>query len=182
MGFKKIGHNVKIYETAKIAYPENIEIGDNVIIDDFVLIIAKKKIMIGSNVHISSFVSITGNEEFIMEDFSGLSSGCKILTSSDDFTGPYLTNPTVPDEYKNVTSKPVIIKKFAVVGANSIVLPGSIIEEGVSIGANSLVKGTTKPYSVYVGSPIRLIREKDREKILQLEEHYRKSIEAVNPS
>lgn len=179
MEFKKIGHNVRIFETAKIAYPENVEIGDNVIIDDFVLIIAKKKIIIGSNVHIASFVSITGNEDFIMGDFTGLSTGSKILTSTDDFSGPYLTNPTVPDEFKNVTSKPVIMKKFALVGANSIVLPGSIIEEGVSIGANSLVNGITKPYSVYVGSPIRLVKEKDRYKILQLEKEYREKYGSI---
>ena len=46
MEFKKIGVNVKIFETSKIAYPENVEIGDNVIIDDFVLIIAKKKLLL----------------------------------------------------------------------------------------------------------------------------------------
>lgn len=180
MNFKRIGVNVKIFGTSKIAYPENVEIGDNVIIDDFVLIIAKKKIIIGSNVHIASFVSITGNEELIIGDFTGLSTGCKVLTSTDDFSGPYLSNPTVPDEYKNVTSKPIIMKKFALIGANTIILPGSIIEEGVSIGANSLVNCVTEPYSVYVGSPIRKVKEKDRERILFLEKNYREKYGGEN--
>lgn len=95
------------------------------------------------------------------------------MTSTDDFTGPYLTNPTVPEEFKNVKSRPVIMKKFSILGANTIVLPGSIIEEGVSIGANSLVNCITEPYSVYVGNPIRKVRDKDREGILLMEKSYR---------
>lgn len=176
MNFKSIGTNVKIYENAKIVYPENIEIGDNVVIDDFVLIIAKKKIKIGNNVHIASFVNITGNSEFYMEDFSTVSSGVRIFTSTDDYSGSCLNNPTVPDKFKNVFTAPVILKKFALVGANTVILPGSIIEEGTSIGANSLVKGKTEPYSLYAGIPIRKICRKDKEIMLRLEREYLESI------
>lgn len=176
MAYNFSGKNIKIFETAKLVYPENIEIGNNVIIDDFVLIIAKKKIRIGNNVHIASFVSITGNEELIMEDFSGLASGVRIFSSTDDYVTGYLTNPTVPELYKNVYSKKVIIKKHAIVGANTIIMPGSIINEGTSIGANSLVNCVTEPYSVYVGNPIRKIKERDKNKLLELEKSYLKTL------
>lgn len=169
MKFKSIGKNVKIFETAKLVFPENIEIGDNVIIDDFVLIIAKKRVKIGNNVHIASFVSITGNEDFIMEDFTGLSTGVRVLTSSDDYVGGYLTNPTVDDKYKNVFSKETIIKRHGIIGANTVILPGSIVEEGTAIGANSLVKGTTEAYTVYVGNPIRKICSRNKERLIKLE-------------
>ncbi|WP_366923000.1 acyltransferase [Metallumcola ferriviriculae] len=170
--FKCQGKNINIFDRAKIVYPENIELGSNVIIDDFVLIVAKKRIVIGNNVHIASFTSITGNEEFIAEDFSAISSGCRIFTSTDDYSGAYLSNPTVPDKYKNVFSAPVVIKKYSLVGANSVILPGSIIEEGVSIGANSLVKGLTEPYCLYVGNPIKKIRHKDEKQFKRLEKDY----------
>jgi acetyltransferase-like isoleucine patch superfamily enzyme len=176
MNFKSVGENVKIFDRAKIVFPENIEIGNNVIIDDFVLIIAKKKIKIGSNVHIGAFASIVGNEEVIMEDFSGISQGVKIFTSTEDFRGSYLSNPTVPSEFKNVYSAPVIIKKFGLVGANTVILPGSIIEEGTSIGANSLVYKTTEPYSFYAGSPVKKIGEKNKDQMLLLEKKYKESI------
>ena len=172
MNFKSVGKNVKIFETAKIVFPENIEIGDNVIIDDFVLIIAKKRIKIGNNVHIASFVSITGNEEFIMEDFSGLSSGVRVVLSTDDYVDGYLTNPTIPDKYKKVYSERILIRKHGIVGTNTVILPGSVIEVGVSIGANSLVKGRTEPYSVYVGNPIKKVRERNKEKLIFNEKEY----------
>lgn len=172
--FKNMGNNVKIHDTAKLIYPENIEIGNNVIIDDFVLIIAKKKITIGNNVHIASFTNITGNEEFIIEDFSGISSGVRIFTSSDDYTGAYLSNPTVEEEFKNVFNAPIKIKKYALVGANTVILPGSIIAEGTSIGANSLVNSETEPYSLYTGNPIKKIKTKDKDRILTLAEEYKR--------
>lgn len=172
MTFKKKGKNVKIFDTAKIVYPENIEIGNNVIIDDFVLIIAKKRVVIGNNVHIASFTNISGNEEFIMEDFSGLSAGVRVFTSSDNYVSSCMTNPTVPEEFKETYHKPVVLKKHAIVGANTIILPGSIVGEGTSVGANSLVTGVLDDYCLYTGTPIKKIRKKNEEKLKMLEQLY----------
>lgn len=174
MRFKKIGKNVKIYGGAKLIHPENIEIGNNVIIDDFAFIVAKKGVKIGNNVHITSFVGITGNDYLIMEDFTCIASGTKILMSTDDYSNSHLTNSTVPDEFKAVYSAPIIFEKFSIVGANSVVLPGSTLSEGTFVGANSLIKAntTTEPYSLYVGTPIRKIKDMDRNKLLSLEKRY----------
>lgn len=174
MKLKRVGKNVKIYEGAKIIYPENVEIGDNVIIDDFAFIVAKKRVKIGNNVHITSFVGITGNEDFIMEDFTCLATGTKILTSTDDYTNSYLTNSTVPAEFKNVYSAPIILEKFSIIGANSVVLPGAVLKEGTFVGANSLIKANTitDPYSLYVGTPIRKLKNMNKEKILDFEKKY----------
>ncbi|PJI09698.1 MULTISPECIES: acyltransferase [Clostridium] len=174
MKFKSIGKNVTIYGKSKITFPENVEIGNNVIIDDFVFISCKKGVKIGNNVHIASFVSITGNEKFVMENFTALSTGTKVLTSTDDYSNSYLTNPTVPNEYKNVFSSRVVLEKFSIVGANSVILPGAVLSEGTFIGANSLVKSKTitDSYSLYVGSPIRKIKDMNRNKILELEKRY----------
>lgn len=174
MEFKSIGENVRIYKSARIIHSSNIEIGNNVVIDDFVFIVAKKGIKIGNNVHIKNFVGITGNEIFQMEDFTTISQGSKILTSSDDYTNSYLTNSTVPNEFKNVYSAPIIIRKFSVVGANSVILPGAILSEGTFIGQNSLVKANfiTEPYSLYEGTPIKKVGEMSKEKIRYLKSKY----------
>jgi galactoside O-acetyltransferase len=81
----------------------NLSIGSYSQIDDFVFINAGFGSSIGKFVHISSFVSVIGGGQFIIEDFSSLSAGCRIITGSDDFKGPYLSNPTVPAKYKNVS-------------------------------------------------------------------------------
>ena len=170
IGFKYLGENVLISDKASIYNPEKIEIGDNSRIDDFCVI--SGKIKIGKNVHIAPLSLIAGGELGItFLDFSGVAYQCCIFTQSDDYSGRTLTNPTIPDRYKSETKKPIIIKKHVIIGAQSMVFPGVIIEEGCSIGAMSLVKRSTLPWGVYVGNPAR--RVKDRKKdLLDLETQY----------
>jgi len=156
--------NVKIYETAKIIGLENIDFSSNIIIDDFVFIYARNKIKIGNYVHIGSFSSIAGGEELVMEDFSGLSHGCRVFTGTEDFKGWGFGNPTIPERYRNVTRSPIHIGRFAVVGANSVILPGVTIGEGVTVAANSVVTKNLDPWGVYSGN--RRIAERDRVGVL----------------
>ncbi|NJN74736.1 MAG: acyltransferase [Limnothrix sp. RL_2_0] len=120
-------------------------------------------------VHIASFTSITGGGEFLMEDFTGLSSGVRVFTGNEDYSGTYLTNPTVPSPYRIPTRSFVQIKKHAIVGANVVILPGVEIGEGAVIGANSLVTKNCKPWTVYFGSPAKAIKRRPSENILALE-------------
>ena len=74
-----------------------------------------------------------------MADFSGLSSRITIYSSNDDYSGNNMTNPSIPTEFTNVTHADVIIKKHAIIGSGSVILPGVTIEEGAAVGALSLV-------------------------------------------
>lgn len=156
--------NVKIYETAKIIGMEHIHFGQHIIIDDFVFISARKPSKIGNYVHIGGFSSIAGGESVVLEDFSGLSMGCRIFTGSEDFTGSGFGNPTVPEEFRNVRRAPVHIGRFVVIGANSVILPGVMIGEGVTVGANSVVTKNLSPWGVYVGN--KRIAERDKDGVL----------------
>ena len=156
---------VSTFEYTKIIGRENIEFGTNIIIDDFVLIYAKKKIKIGNHVHIASFTSITGGESFTMEDFSGLSSGVRIFTGSEDFQEWGFGNPTIDEKYRNTKRAPVHIGKFCVIGANSVILPGVTVGEGATVGACSVVTKNLEPWGIYVGN--RKIGERNRESILK---------------
>lgn len=156
--------NVKIYSGAKIVGAEHIEYGHDIIIDDFVFIYAKKKIHIGNYVHIAAFSSITGGEEVTFGDFSTLSWGCRIFTATDDFIGKGFGNSTVPEEYRNVCRASVTLARFAIVGANSVILPGVTLGEGVSVGANSVITRDLEPWGVYVGN--RRVRDRDRNAVL----------------
>jgi galactoside O-acetyltransferase len=174
--FARVGQDVTIWPLAKIVSPEVISIGDSVIIDDFVFLMGGKKTTIGSFVHIASFASITGGGEFIMEDFANLSGGCRVLTGTDDFLGGSLTNSTVPYPYRVPTRSFVHIKKHAAIGVNTVILPGVTIGEGASIGANSLVTKDCEPWTVYYGSPVRAIRPRPRERILELKAQLRREL------
>ena len=168
--FKSVGDNTTVYPLAKIVGAENIEIGSNVIIDDFVFIAARGPLYIGNYVHIASFTSITGGGACCLEDFSGLSSGVRVLTGSDDFLGGSLTNPTVPEEFRSVTRSQVVIKAHAIIGANTVILPGVTVGVGAAVGAASVVRKDLQPWAVYTGTPAKRIRGRRQDRIEQYEQ------------
>ena len=176
MGLAHVGKDVVIWPLAKLVSPGVISIGDSVIIDDFVFIMGGARTTIGSFVHIASFVSITGGGEFVMEDFAGISSGSRIFTGDDDYLGGSLTGPTVPPAYRSPIRSFVHVGKHAIIGANTVILPGVTVGEGAAIGANSLIKSNCEPWTVYVGSPARPIRERCRDIILDLEAQLRRDL------
>jgi len=172
----QVGQDVIIWSQAKIVSPEVITIGDSVIIDDFVFIMGGKNTQIGSFVHIASFTSITGGGELVMEDFTGLSGGVRVYTGNEDYSGGCLTNPSVPEPYRLPTRSFVNIKKHAIIGANTVILPGVIIGEGAAIGANSLVTKDCEPWKIYFGSPAKAIRTRPKERIIELEDQLRRQV------
>lgn len=175
LGFKFIGKNVKISDKCSIYEPENISIGDNSRIDDFSVI--SGKVTLGRNVHITPQCLLAGGEKgILMEDFSALAYGVKVFTQSDDYSGSYMTNPTLPRIYTKVTKRQVCIGRHSIVGTNSVILPGSILKNGVSVGAVSLVQGLLREWSIYSGNPAIFIRERKRD-LLFLENKYLASVD-----
>jgi acetyltransferase-like isoleucine patch superfamily enzyme len=172
MPFKAIGKDVLISRYARIYGMKNIEIGSNVRIDDFCLL--SGNIKIGSHVHISAYASLCGGDKkIVLENFVNISEKVVIFAKTDDFSGATLTNPTIPDKYKNVFEAEVVLKKHAIVGVGSSILPGVIMGEGSVLGAKSFLKKSTEPWSIYAGAPAKKI--KDRQKgLLKLEKEFLK--------
>jgi len=174
IGFARIGKNVHISQKASIYSPELIEIGDNVRIDDFCIL--SGKIMIGNYVHIAAGCYLfAGDAGIELNDFSGLSSRVTIYAVSDDYSGDFLTNPTVPGEYRRVVQAKVVLEKHVLIGSGSTILPGVVISEGAAIGAMSLISRNIESWKVVVGIPARIVNERSR-KILELEKELTKSI------
>ena len=175
LGFNNFGENVKISSLASIYGAERISIGSHVRIDDFCIISAGDNgIFIGSYVHIAAYSSLIGKEKIELNDFSGLSARVSIYSSSDDYSGKYMTNPTVPDEYTGVHHIPVSLGRHVIIGAGTIILPGTTIEEGVAVGALSVVKGRCREFGIYSGIPAKRISERKRN-LLDLESKFTSS-------
>ena len=172
MGFAGLGELVSISEKASIYNPAQITLGHHVRIDDFcVLAAGLGGINIGNYVHIAVGSTLIGTGTITLSDFSGLSSRVSIYSSSDDYSGESLTNPTVPEEYKRVTHKAVVLGKHVIVGSGSVILPGVVLEEGVAIGALSLVTKSCAAFGVYAGNPAKWIKERKRT-LLDLEREF----------
>lgn len=171
IGFNRVGKNVKISDMARFYNPGKISIGDNVRIDDFCIV--SGNVSLGNNIHLAVYSYITGCDAgVVMEDFSGLAYGVKVFTDSDDYSGRSLTNPTIPDKYKpKKISKPIIIERHVIVGANSIIFPGVTLKIGTAVGAMTMITKTTEEWSIYSGIPARKIRNRKKD-LLNLEEDY----------
>lgn len=175
--FKYLGHGVKISDKASFYNPSNISIGDYSRIDDFCILSAGSGgIFIGRNVHISVYVSLIGEGKIYIDDFSALSSRVSVYSSNDDYSGNYMTNPTIGPQFTNVTHGDVYIGKHVIIGAGSIILPNVNIEEGVAVGALSLVKSNCKSFHIYAGIPAKVIKKR-KKRLLGLAKKYLKILD-----
>jgi galactoside O-acetyltransferase len=180
MGFKSLGKNVLLSDKASIYNAKNISIGDNTRIDDFSILSAGEGgIKIGNNVHIACFATIIGKGMVTMDDYSGLSSRVSVYSSSDDYSGEYMTNPCIPTNFTNTIHKDVVIGKHVVVGASSVVLPGVKLADCSAVGAMSLVKENVGEFEIVVGIPAIKVKDRKR-KILEMELKYLESISNEN--
>lgn len=169
---KKCGKNVIIGKTARIRYPELVEVGDNVIIDDFTYI--STQLIISSNVHIASGCKLIGGKEtkIKMHEFSTLAPNVILAAGSDDYLGGIAT-PMIPKQFKgNVVIGEIEIGKHSIVGANSVILPNVIFKEGSALGALSLAKNNLEEWCLYAGIPAIKIKARNKKNIINLEKKY----------
>lgn len=172
MGFASLGADLMISDRASFYGAARISLGDCVRIDDFcVLSAGEGGVSIGRHVHIAVYTSIIGAGQVIIEDFANLSSRVSIYSSSDDYSGATMTNPTVPAAYKRVHHAPVRLGRHVIVGCGSVILPGVTLGDGVAVGALSLVKEDAADFGIYAGNPARRVRERKRD-LLALEQRY----------
>jgi galactoside O-acetyltransferase len=169
MQFAAVGKNVRISERASFHNCPAISIGDNVRIDDFcVLSAGLGGIQIGNYVHIAVHSSLIGAGKITVSDFCNISSRVGIYSSSDDYSGAAMTNPMVPPEFTAVVSADVFLGRHVIVGSGSVILPGVTLEDGVAVGALSLIRENCQAFGMYAGLPARLIKERKRD-VLKLE-------------
>jgi galactoside O-acetyltransferase len=153
------GHDVLINSNTCFTRPELCELGNHIGIDWGFYCTTKLKI--GDYVHVSPHVAVIGGRStgLVVEDFCFISVGAKMVCGSEMFQGEGLIGPLIPDEYKDdQLLEPIILRRFSGVCANSVVLPGVEMAEGSILGANSMLKENTEPWTIYAGSPARPIK------------------------
>ena len=135
-------------------------LGDHIAIDKGVYCTVNTTI--GDYTHISPYVTIIGGKtgEFISKGFNNIMAGARIICGSDRFDGSGLFGAMIPKEYKGKQIiEPVVMEMFSNIGTNAIVLPGSILREGVLLTAGSLLMGDTEAWGVYKGNPAVLVKK-----------------------
>lgn len=170
LGLKSIGKGVLLSRKVSIYGGGSISIGDYTRIDDFCIL--SGNISIAAHVHISAFCALFGGVSgIVLRDFTGISSRSAVYADTDDYSGFAMTNPTIPDEYRNIIGGTVILEKHALVGTGCTILPNVVIGEGTSVGGMSLINKSLEPWGVYVGIPCRRVKERSK-RILTLEQEF----------
>lgn len=165
--FKSLGNDVFISSRAIIKNPNLCEIGSHVAIDNEVTI--STLLIIGDYVHIAPDVTVIGgiNSKLVLDNFSFIAAGTKIVCGSEDYTGGGLVGPTIPKEYRVINYSTVTFQKFAGCGVNCSIMPGVTLAEGSILGANSLLTKDTEPWTIYVGSPAKPVKKRKKDIIIK---------------
>lgn len=162
---KSLGKSSIIDVGVYLIGPKNISIGSFTWLDTGVKLEATLgEIQIGSRCHVGSYAVLGSREPIIVSDFVGIASGVHIYSNSETpKAGLHMSGPMVPETMKAFHSKKIHIGKDAVVGTNSVLLPGASLGEGAILGALSLLNKPIPEWEIWLGIPAKKI--KSREKI-----------------
>jgi acetyltransferase-like isoleucine patch superfamily enzyme len=138
--FGKCGRGVHLNGRLHVTAPENLVIGDNVHINDNTFLRAEGGISIGNHTHISRNVVI--------------------YSMNHQYEGELL-----PYDNQKIL-KPVKIGSNVWIGMNVTIIPGVTIGDGAIIGLGTLVSQDVPPLSVVGNSPMRIIKQRNKEHYL----------------
>ena len=182
----KIGKTCLIEKNVHLAIPSRIFLGDRVFIGEYSYIDPKTistQIVLGNDVYISRLCRLSSGSsedyigELIIEDSVHVGQNCfvdgtgKLRIGKDSVIGPnvvFLTgnhefkDPAVPIRLQGGIPQPIVIEEDVWLGANVIVLGDVTIGKGSVIGAGSVVTKDLAPYSIAVGTPAKVIGQRDK--------------------
>jgi acetyltransferase-like isoleucine patch superfamily enzyme len=165
--FNKFGEDIFVSMNVEIKYPELVSLGSHVAIDSGFK--CTTELELGDYIHIAPDVVVIGGNmtKLTMKHFSFIASGTKIVCGSENYVEGGLVGPTIPTKYRNLIFKPVVFEMFSGVGVNCSIMPGVVLGEGSVVGANSLVTKDTEPWTVYVGSPAKPVKVRDKDIVIK---------------
>lgn len=153
------GKEVKLYPLCKMIRSNNAELDNNCQIFDFVFIDAGNMLKIGKYSILTWNVLIEGGGNTSIGDRVFIGPGSKILTSTYAIDEFYAIEH-LPLDCGKILYGDIILEDDVYIGANSIIMPGSIVKRGAVVGANSLVKGVLEPWTINVGTPCKYLRDR----------------------
>jgi galactoside O-acetyltransferase len=124
---------------------------------------------VGDYCHIAAGVIVIGGERGLLEmgHFSTLGAGSRVVCA-DDASDEGLTGPTIPaDSHAPVDARPVYLGPMAIVTTSVTIMPGVTLGMGCMVGAGAVVTRDVEAWTVVVGVPARVVRDRPRAKVLE---------------
>jgi acetyltransferase-like isoleucine patch superfamily enzyme len=142
-----------------VFHPENIELGENVYVGHNAILKGyyKNRMRIGDETWIGpqAFLHSAGGIEIGAR--VGIAPAVRIITSFHGEAGR-----DIPILHSPVEFAPVVIEDDCDLGVGAIVLPGVRIGKGAQIGAGAVVTEDVPPYSVAIGVPAKVTRQRPK--------------------
>ena len=126
----RIGKGARIYGSARIWYPPNLEMG--------------RYAAIGWD------VNCYNQGRIVLEDYASVSQYAHVVASTHDIDDPNF----------QLQTRPVRICKYAWVASDAFVGPGVTVHEGAVLGARGVAFKDLEAWTVYVGNPAKPVRQR----------------------
>lgn len=151
----KLNHTMPMTEeysaVLKEIFGENI--GENSYVAAPLSGAALENLRIGSNVYINSNLLAMSRGGITIEDDVQIAGNVSLLSNNHDVY-----------DRQVLLCKPIVIRKGAWIGANSVVLAGVEIGKYAIVGAGAVVTKDVPDYAVVVGNPAKVIKMLEKEK------------------
>ena len=128
--------------------------GENVFVGKYVAIKNIKKLTIGDDVSIHAYSYIDAFGEIIIGNNVSIANHATLISSDHTWN-----DESVPIKFNPVTPKAINIEDDVWIAAGVRVLGGNTIKTRNVIGAGAIVNKSTESNSVYVGVPIKKVKE-----------------------
>ena len=144
------GHALRLFVLRRLG---QWTIGPGTTIERGVRVLARGGVTIGARCLINADVTLDGRGGLTIGDLVNISPEAMCLTADHDpddegFAGRY---------------RPVSVGSRCWIATRAIVLPGSVVGDGVVVGAGSVVSGTVDGWGIVSGAPAERVRERKPE-------------------
>jgi len=151
---KSVGDDLRVAPGVVLRNPETMELGDSVFIGAQAIIQGRFEgtCRIGSHVWIGPQAFFDARS-MTLEEYVGWGPGAKVLGSVH--TGEPIDRPIIETD---LLITPVVVKAWADIGTNAVILPGVTVGKGAIVGAGAVVTHNVPDYGIVAGVPARFLR------------------------
>ncbi len=136
-----------------------VSIGRNTVVNDYSIISAYGGyVKIGENCTVNPFAILYGHGGLTIGNGVRIASHCVLIPSDHIYS-----DPTIPIYKQGIEKLPIVIEDDVWIGSGAKVLGGIKIGKGSVIGAGAVVNRDIPPFSIAVGVPAKVIKQRVEE-------------------
>jgi acetyltransferase-like isoleucine patch superfamily enzyme len=145
--------------SARVQLSSLVTLGEGTVVKAFAVVQSSGgRVRLGRNCALSGFDHIsTGAGDVIIGNCVRIAPNCTIVGGTKEVRRRDVLIVDQPE----AQSRGVVIEDDVLIGANSVILPGTHLHRGVVVGAGSVVQGEVEEYAIVAGAPARIISHRE---------------------